>query len=89
MRYWLDARRTRTSLAALAGAAALAGSPHAAFAQRSAPPEVERPNRSCSQIAQMCMQRQGAQNCEGMRQECMRTGTWHGAQEITRGLQRR
>jgi hypothetical protein len=60
-----------------------------ALAQRSAAPEVSRPNRSCTDIYQMCLKRQGQANCEGFRQECIRTGTWQSPIETTRDLQRR
>ena len=78
-------RRSLKLLIGIAGLAAAGG----ASAQRYAPPEVDRPDRTCTQIAQMCMQRQGQANCEGLKQECFRTGTWQGSREITRSLQRR
>lgn len=67
----------------------MAGGVAPALAQRGAPPEVSRPNRSCTDIYQMCIKRQGQANCEGFRQECIRTGTWQSPIEITRDLQRR
>lgn len=89
MRHSFNRTDVKALLAGSLLAAALSASSGTALAQRSAAPEVSRPNRSCTDIYQMCLKRQGQMNCEGFRQECIRTGTWQGSVEITRDLQRR
>ena len=45
--------------------------------------------RSCSQVAQQCLARQAQNVCEGLRQGCLQTGTFQGAQGNIQNLQRR
>ncbi len=81
-------RQTKTILfsGVLAGISVLST---AALAQRYAPVEQDGKGRTCSQTAQMCLQRAGQQICESAKQECMRSGTWNTQQGVIRNLERR
>ena len=82
-------RTARAILLSVGVAAGLHLAGTSAFAQRFAPQEVDRPNMTCSQLAQNCMRQQGQNTCEGLKQECIRTGTWQGARETSRNVQKR
>lgn len=76
-------------LAALALAAAFSPLPAQAQKPQLIQRESDGGGRTCSQVAQQCLARQGQSFCEGLRQGCLQTGTFQGAQGNIQNLQRR